>query len=83
MENKLAILEKKVAKKEEIEGILNNKLHQHRFNAPGMVGVAKQMKKCAIKAAEDAEAILQYGSILEGMERDQAAEGEMCGHVSE
>ena len=48
-----------------------------------MVCVAKQMKKCAIKAAEDAEAILQYGIILEGMEADQAAEVEMCGHVSE
>jgi hypothetical protein len=47
-----------------------------------MVCVAKQMKKCAIKAAEDAEAILQYGIILEGMEADQA-EVEMCGHVSE
>lgn len=72
-----------MAKKEEIEGLLNNKLHQHRYNAPGMGCVSKKMKRCAVKAADDAEAILQYATILEEMEDDQEAEMEMYGHVFE
>ena len=39
--------------------------------------------RCAVKAADDAEAILQYATILEEMEDDQEAEMEMYGHVFE
>lgn len=68
-ENKLAILETNVAKKEEIERLLKDKLHHCKFNAPGMVCVAREMKK--------------YATILEEMEDGQDAEMEMYGHVSQ
>ena len=72
-----------MAIKEQFEELLNNKLHHCKHNALPMSCVAKEMKKCAVKAAEDAEAILQYTTILEGIQDDQTAEMEMYGHISE
>lgn len=83
MESKLTILEKRVARKEEIEELLNAKLQPHKLNAPGMELIANRMRGCAVKAAEDAEVILQYANILEEMEDDQEAEMAMYGHISE
>lgn len=72
-----------MAKKEELDALLKERFQQCQYNTPGMVCVARQMKKCAIKAAEDAEAILQYANVLEQLQADQEAEMEMLGYISE
>jgi hypothetical protein len=72
-----------VAKTEQIENFLHNQLLHLKHSTTHMKSNAKKMKQYTTKAAKDAEAILQYTTMVEDMEDEQAVELEICGQGSE